>query len=61
MSDVELVWFKLERGWAMTVNLSQDALDRLTRDGSCSEMLEAEEGGDFPHVAEIAMNIVAES
>jgi hypothetical protein len=61
MNDVELEWFKLEHGWALTVNLSREALDGLARDGASSRLLEAEEGGDFPHVAELAMNIVSEN
>jgi hypothetical protein len=61
MSDVELEWFKLEHGWALTVNLSREALDRLAQEGSSSRLLEAEEGRDFPHVAEFAMNVVSDS
>jgi hypothetical protein len=61
MSDVELAWFKLERGWALTVNVSREALERLAADGSCSQMLEAEEGRDFPHVAEFSMNVASDS
>lgn len=60
MGDVELEWFKLERGWALTVNLSREAVERLVADGGCSELLEAEEGGGFPHVAEFAMNVVSD-
>lgn len=61
MSDVELAWFKLEHGWALTVNISREAVQRLVADGTRSELLEAEEGGDFPHVAEFAMNVVSDS
>jgi len=61
MSDVELEWFKLERGWALTVNLSREALERLAADGSSSRLLEAEEGAEFPHVAELAMFVVADN
>lgn len=61
MDDVELEWFKLEHGWALTVNLSREALAGLADAGSASRLLEAEEGGDFPHVTEFAMKVVSDS
>ena len=61
MNDVELEWFKLEHGWALSVNLSREDLDRLAAEGSSSRLLEAEEGGDFPHVVEFGINVVSDS
>jgi hypothetical protein len=60
MSDVELEWFRLDRGWALSVHLPREALERLAADGSCSEVLEAEEGADFPHVTEFSIRVVGE-
>jgi len=60
MNDVELEWFKLEHGWALSVNLSREAVERLAADGASSRLLEAEEGADFPHVAEFAMKVVSD-
>ena len=60
MSDVELEWFKLDHGWALTVNLPREALERLVADGSCGELLEAEEGAGFPHVTEFSIKVVAD-
>lgn len=61
MNDVELEWFKLEHGWALSVNLSRETLDRLGAEGSSSRLLDAEEGGDIPHVTEFAMKVVSDS